>query len=212
MPWYYAGPEARPVGPITIEELQTRRVNGTISPETYVIEQTGQTGEARAWKRYREIFPASPTLPPLPPLPPSVSNLTPPPQPVVTPHPLFPSAAPVPGRMPGASPPIHSDPYYAARRMNAWCGWGFGLGLASPVLLLLCLGLFTAPIAIVCCLVGLVQVHHHREQTGRGMAYTGLIFAALTLIVALVIGLAAAFSTLKVHAQTVTEQTSNDSP
>ena len=49
MPWYYAGPEAKPVGPVSLEELHARRLSGAIQPETYVIEDTGQPDPARAW-------------------------------------------------------------------------------------------------------------------------------------------------------------------
>jgi hypothetical protein len=37
MPWYYVGPDAKPVGPLSLEELQSRRLSGALSPETYVI-------------------------------------------------------------------------------------------------------------------------------------------------------------------------------
>ncbi len=60
MPWFYAGPEAKPVGPVSVEQLHANRVNGTISPDTYVIEQTGQPGATMTWRRYREAFPDSP--------------------------------------------------------------------------------------------------------------------------------------------------------
>src|ERR1035441_2641879 len=97
MPWYYAGPEAKPVGPVTLDELHACRVNGTVKPETYVIEHTGQPSENWAWKRYQDVFPSSPSLPPLPPpSPPPVVMPAPPvaqPQ-AIPPHPLFPSAAP----------------------------------------------------------------------------------------------------------------------
>ena len=45
MPWYYAGPDAKPVGPVTLNELHACRVRGIVTPETYVIEHTGQPGE-----------------------------------------------------------------------------------------------------------------------------------------------------------------------
>src|ERR1035441_5503835 len=115
MPWYYAGPEAHPVGPVTLDELHACRVNGTVKPQTYVIEHTGQPSENWAWKHYQDIFPSSPALPPLPPLspppvpvPPVVPPQAIPPQ-VIPPHPLFPSAAPAQHSVfpPGARP----DPY-----------------------------------------------------------------------------------------------------
>ena len=42
MPWYYAGPEAKPVGPLSVEELHARHLSGAVTAETYVIEHTGQ--------------------------------------------------------------------------------------------------------------------------------------------------------------------------
>src|SRR5437588_12555485 len=95
MPWYYAGPEAKPVGPVSLAELHARHLNGMISPETYIIEHTGQPNEPRVWKRYREVFPSIPMdLPAIPPVP--IALTAPSLQPAVQPHPLFPSAAPVP--------------------------------------------------------------------------------------------------------------------
>ncbi len=56
MPWYYAGPEAKPVGPVTLEELQALRARGTVAPETYVIEEKGQGMAGLAWKRYHSAI------------------------------------------------------------------------------------------------------------------------------------------------------------
>jgi len=231
MPWYYAGPEAKPVGPISVEELHACRVRGTISPETYIIEQKGQPGEAIAWKRYREFFPASPSLPPIPTLPPVpfVPPPAPTPQPQAipptailpqvslpqagAPHPLFPSAAPVPTQHPIFASGPRPDPYYnRPHPTNGWCTWGFWLGLASFVFALACgLGIFMAPIAIVLCIVGLAQVHSHREQAGQYQAIWGIILAFIALVIAAIMIYAVDFRIMKAHGLTVTEQTSNDS-
>jgi hypothetical protein len=212
MPWYYAGPEAKPVGPISVEELHACRVRGTISPETYVIEQKGQTGEPMAWKRYQEVFPANPGLPPIPTLPPL--PVTPPPAPPAPQaHPLFPSAAPVPTQHPAFPPSPRPDPYYQKiRPTNAWCAWGYWLGLASFFFAFACgLGVFTAPIAFVLCIVGLAQVHQHREQAGQYQAIWGLILSCIALLIAVIIIFAVDVRILKAHGLTVPEQTSNDS-
>ncbi len=120
MPWYYAGPEAKPVGPVTLEELQALRAKGAIMADTYVIEEKGQGMAGLAWKRYQELFPAAATLPPLPAVPgasPSGPPLAqpafyvPPPAPPVNPpsvtqaHPLFPSATP--SAYPTSVPPVY---------------------------------------------------------------------------------------------------------
>lgn len=211
MPWYYAGPEAKPVGPVSLEELHARRVSGVISPETYVIEHTGQPSENWAWKHYREIFPSSPTLPPVPSVPPVFPGpATPPPQPAVQPHPLFPSAAPVGhSPFPAAARP---DPYYKEKRTNGWCAWGFGLGLASFILLLPTCGLavLLALPALIVCIVGMIQVNQHRDQAGQGMAIAGLILSGLALILSLVLLAWALPAVIKKYEFSITEQTTND--
>ena len=216
MPWYYAGPEAKPVGPLSVEELHACRVRGTISPETYVLEQKGQPGEVIAWKRYQEFFPASPSLPPIPTLPPLPVTPPPPPAPVpqaTAPHPLFPSAAPVPTQHPVFPATPRPDPYYSnTLPTNGWCTWGFWLGLASFVLALACgVGMFMAPIAIVLCIVGLAQVHSRREQGGQKRAIWGLILSFVALVLAAIIIYTVDIRILKAHGLTVTEETSNDS-
>ena len=86
MPWYYAGPEAKPVGPVSAEQLQGLLASGTITPETFVIEHTGPGAANLAWKRYREVFPATAVLPPIPlaPLTPAHPATVTPPAPGVT--------------------------------------------------------------------------------------------------------------------------------
>jgi hypothetical protein len=222
MPWYYAGPEAKPVGPVSVEELHACLVRGAISPETYVIEQKGQPGETVAWKRYREVFPTSPSLPPVPtllppPPPPSVTAPPAPPPvmapPVGSPHPLFPSAAPVPGQQSVFTPSHRPDPYYQnIRPTNAFCAWGFWLGLASFLLAFACgLGVFPALIAILLCIIGLAQVHSHREQGGQYQAIWGLILSFIALVLAAIMIYFVDVRMIKEHELTVTEQTSNDS-
>ena len=176
MPWYYAGPEAKPVGPISVEELHACRLRGTVKPETYVIEQTGKPAENLAWKPYQDIFPSSPSLPPLPPLAPP-SHLAPPPAPpAVQPHPLFPSAAPVATQHPVFPPGARPDPYYNVKPTNGWCAWGFGLVLAGFFFSFACgMGLLLALPSLLLCIVGLVQVHKHREEAGQGLAIAGFV-------------------------------------
>jgi hypothetical protein len=218
MPWYYAGPEAKPVGPVTLEELQALRVKGVVAPETYVIEETGQGAAGLAWKRYRDVFPAVPTLPPLPPIPPA-SYAMPPPPPVALAlplpvHPLFPSAAPSPG---SAHPPVFTpgarpDPYYQARSTNSWCAWGFGLSLAGIFFSLACgVGVLPALISLPLCIIGIAQVQHRRDQSGQGLAITGLVLSTVALILSLAIIILADIPMLKAHGLTVTEETNNDS-
>ena len=211
MPWYYAGPEAKPVGPVTLDELHACRVRGIVTPQTYVIEHTGQPGENWAWKHYQDIFPSSPSLPPLPPLSPP-SQVTPPPPPATPPHPLFPSATPVSTGHSAFPPGARPDPYYNVKPTNGWCSWGFGLGLAGFFFSFACgIGLLLALPSLLLCIVGLAQVHKHREQAGQGLAIAGLILSGVALLISLIIILSLAIPMLKAHGITVTEQTTNDS-
>jgi len=207
MPWYYAGPEAKPVGPVSLEELQARRQSGAISPETYVIEHTGQPNEPRAWKRYREVFPSSENLPPLPPIPVVVPGVPPP-----AAHPLFPSAAAAASHPASTSTgsPAHLPP--PARKTNSLCAWGFGLGIAGLIFSLACgVGVFPAAVGILVCFAGLAHVKRHPEQGGKNLAIAGLIFSAFAMVISLIIILAIAIPIIKERAQTATEQTSNSS-
>jgi hypothetical protein len=207
MPWYYAGPAAKPIGPVSVEELHALHLDGSLSSETYIIEHTEQPSENWAWRRYREVFPTN--LAPVP--PPSVfpaAALVPP---AVLPHPLFPSAAP-----PGTLPPVFSatvrpDPYYKVRPTNGWCAWGFGLGVAGFILSFACIGLLPALLSLLLCIVGLAQVHKNREQSGQGLAITGLILAGIAALISLIFISWIAFPMIKAHEQTATEESSNDS-
>jgi len=209
MPWYYAGPDAKPVGPITLEELHARRLSGALSVETYVIEYVGQPGDPRSWRRYREVFPSSPIQPLA--LPPPVT----PPVPPVQHHPLFPSAAPVPGT--GSAPsPFVASPHYLPpqHRTNPWCSWGFGLSLASLILLLPSCGLtvLVALPALVACIIGLLKVKRDHLQSGRTLALSGLFLSGATLLLTLILLAVAIPAFLKGHGQiTTTEQSTNDS-
>jgi hypothetical protein len=218
MPWYYAGPEAKPVGPVTLDELHACRVQGTVTPETYVIEHTGQPSENWAWKRYHDVFPSiplPPLFPPPAPAPPAVQSQAIPPQGIPPqanpPHPLFPSAAPA--QHPVFTPAVRPDPYYNVKPTNGWCAWGFGLSLAVLCLTLITCGfggiLGFAPFLL--CIMGLVQVHKNREQAGQGLAIAGLILSAVALLISLIVIISVSIPFLKAHGLTVTEQTSNDS-
>jgi hypothetical protein len=209
MPWYYAGPEAKPVGPLSLDELHARRQQGAIKPETYVIEQTSGPIDALTWKKYQDIFPASTsTLPPVPPVP---GAFVPPPAPP-QPHPLFPSATP--GATPHLTHPAASrpDPYYNVKRTNGWCIAGCVFGAIAFFFAFLCgIGFFPALIGIVLCFVGLMQVHKRPEQAGQGWAIAGLILSIIALLIAIVMFVYLGLPMLKAHGLTVTEQTSNDS-
>ncbi len=215
MPWYYAGPGAKPLGPVTLYELHALRAGGSISPETYVIEHTDGPRESLAWKRYQECFPPpAAALPPLPPVPGAAPAVPPPVPAAPQPHPLFPSAA-APSRTqpPAFSPTAPHDPYAHVRLNNAWCLWGFFLGVAGILLSMFCgLGLIPAIISLPLCLVGLAQVHkHHDRQAGQGLAIAGMALSTVALIISLFLFLWVDLPILKAHGLTVTEQTTNDS-
>jgi hypothetical protein len=207
MPWYYAGPEAKPVGPVSGEQLQGLLASGTITPETFVIEHTGPGAANLAWRRYREIFPPAAALPPIPPSAPAPNPSAPA---AATTHPLFPSAgAGQPGH-PTHVPPAHPYPY-AIRPTNSWCAWGFALSLVGLCTALFCIGVVPAMIAAVLCIIGLVQVNKHHEQGGMGLAVTGLIFSGIAVLIFAILVCVFGPSIVKGHGLTVTEQTSNDS-
>ena len=217
MPWYYAGPEGKPVGPVSAEQLHALRAAGTIAPETFVIEHTGAANIA--WKRYGELFPATPVLPPIPPASPApapvpapaaIPGAAPP-----APHPLFPSAAAVPTAHPlfpsAGQPGLHAS-YPPFRPTNGWCAWGFGLSLVGFCFAFVCgIGLIPALISVILCIVGLVQVSKNREQSGQGLAIGGLIFSGIGLLIAIIFIACLGGPILKAHGITITEQTSNDS-
>jgi hypothetical protein len=217
MPWYYAGPEAKPVGPVSLEELHARRVNGVVSPETYIIEHTGQSGDPGTWKRYREIFPPAPSLPPVPllSLPPPLAVV--PVQPVapsqaIPPHPLFPSAASASPQQPVFAPATRPDPYYQIKPTNGWCLWGFVLSLIGLFFTVFACGtgVFLALPAFFICCIALVRVHHNQTQSGRGLAIAGLLVSGFTLLIFLGIFTAFAIPAIKGYEHTVTEQSTND--
>jgi hypothetical protein len=212
MPWYYAGPEAKPVGPVTLDELHALSAKGTVLAETYVIEHAGPSAAPGTWKRYRELFPATTPPPPVAP-PPFVPPPTPStPQPSLQSHPLFPSAGMAPTQHSVFAPSVRPDPYHKARSTNGLCAWGFGLGLAGLIFsFALGVGILPALAAILLCIIGLVQVHHHHGQSGQGLAIAGLLLAVLAVIISLIFILAVDVPFIKAHAQTATEQSPNDS-
>jgi hypothetical protein len=218
MPWYYAGPEAKPVGPLSLDELLALRERGVVKPDTYIIEQSGQPVSTLAWRRCQDVFPvtAAPPLPP-PAVPPAAATVPPvAPAPPLPLHPLFPSATagayPVPPH-PTVLPGRFNDPYYNVKPTNPWCGWGFGLGLAAPILAFVTCGLggILGLPALILCIVGLAQVHKRREQTGQGLAIAGLVLSSVGLVISIVVLAVLAVPMIKAHELTVTEQTSNDS-
>jgi hypothetical protein len=199
--WYYAGPDAKPNGPVSLEELQARRGTGVISPETYVIEHAGAAGVVGGWRHYREVFPDQSSLPPLPGAPPSAPPVVASPAPVLPvitaaavsgAHPLFPSAgatptAPPPPAYPSNIPP-HAAPHghYPSYPTNAACAWGLGLGLAGFFMsFVLGIGILLAVPSLILSVLGLVQVQHRRNQSGAGLAITGGVLALLGLIISL---------------------------
>jgi hypothetical protein len=186
MPWYYAGPEAKPVGPVSLDEIHARRLSGLITPETYVIEQSAQPGVTPVWRRYRETFPESSATPPsLPPLPSALPASPPPLAPPV--NTLFPSAphAPHPVYVPPATPAAAPHGHYPARRTNACCAWGFGLGIASFIL---CgSGVLLGLPALVICILGFAQVQQRPDQSGRGLAVAGGVLALLAILLSVVL-------------------------
>ncbi len=236
MPWYYAGPEAKPLGPVSAEQLQGLAANGAITPETFVIEHTGPGAANLAWRRYREVFPATAALPPIPgaptsgapapfypvtatlpapaaPTPGSVPAPNPAAPSQATAHPLFPSAAGAhPAYPAGGALSAYPVAYPPMRPTNSWCAWGFALSLVGFCFAFACgIGLFPALIAVVLCVIGLVQVNKNREQGGMGLAVSGLIFSCVALLIVAALVAMFAPSILKGHGLTVTEQTSNDS-
>ncbi|HEX4140047.1 MAG TPA: GYF domain-containing protein [Candidatus Methylacidiphilales bacterium] len=230
MPWYYAGPEAKPVGPVSAEQLQGLFASGAITSETFVIEHTGPGAANLAWRRYREVFTPAALLPPLPPTPPAPFHPvtgTPPAPPAPAPgavpapipssptyaaaHPLFPSATTAQPGHAAYPPPVQPYAYAPIRPTNSWCAWGFALSLVGFCFAFLCIGVIPALIAAVLCIIGLVQVNKNREEGGMGLAVTGLIFSGVAILIVAIIVSVFAPSILKGHGLTVTEQTSNDS-
>jgi hypothetical protein len=199
MPWYYAGPDAKPVGPVSFDQLHALRAAGSLTADTFVIEHTGTAGAPLVWKRYAEAFPIPPAVPTaaIPPAPAAIPPATP------APHPLFPSATPA-GY--ASTPPAPAN-----KSSNGWCVWGFVLSLLSCLLALVCgIGLLPALISAVLCAIGLVQVMRNREQGGQGLAICGLIFSFLAIITAVLFIIFVDLKMFGHNGITVSEQTSND--
>jgi hypothetical protein len=203
-----------------LEELHAQRLTGAISPETYVIESGGAANAPMEWKRYREVFPPTPAVPPVltSPIPPPVHPPVPVmPPPAPAPHPLFPSAGATihhPTQTPfspqGRSSAITPHP---PGKTNTWCSWGFGLSLASFILMLPTCGfgsLLALP-GLVLSFLGLMQVHKHRDQSGQGLAIVGMLLSCLVLFATLILLAIAVPYFIKYYDQTATEQSTNDS-
>jgi hypothetical protein len=212
MSWYYVGPDAQPVGPISLEELQSRRAAGAVAPETYVIE--APPGSApKEWLRYREVFPAKaqPLPPGLPPLPTAGS---PPPVPTMgIPYPVLP--APVPAT-PSPGGPVFTGAHPSTYRLppshnNPWCVWGFGLGIASLPCLLCLIGLLLAIMVDLHQPDDAADERRRCEQHGRGLAIAGLIASVMALFLGAIVFAAALSSSWHSVVSMTTEQTSNDS-
>jgi hypothetical protein len=225
MPWYYAGPDQKPVGPVSLEELQERRRNDLVLAETYIIEWTYETGVVGTWRHYGDVFPSVPPAPVLPPppaamatpppAPPAPASLLPPPAPlgvnIPQSHPLFPSAAHAPLASP-TTPVAAPHGHYPVRKTNAWCAWGFGLGIAAFIFSFACgVGLFLAVPGLIVSILGLVQIQRHPDQSGRGLAVTGGILSVLALLIALAFAIWLIPQLMKNHEWTVTEQSSTNS-
>ena len=65
--------------------------------------------------------------------------------------------------------------------------------------------------AFFSCIMGLMQVHRHREQAGQRRAIIGLLLAGLALLISLAFIVALSVQFIKERQQTTTEQTSNSS-
>ena len=65
--------------------------------------------------------------------------------------------------------------------------------------------------ALVMSAVGLVQIGHHREQSGRGLAIGGIVISILALLLSIGLIAAVMSSSLRFSLQMTTEQTTNDS-
>jgi hypothetical protein len=227
MPWYYAGPDEKPVGPISTDELHARRRNDLVGPRTYIIEWDDETGAIGGWKFYSEFFPVVPAMAPLPPPPPSPVPTAPhhgpppapvaaphgyyPPAPIAQPHPLFPSVGHAPAPVAPAVPPASPHGHYPARKTNSWCAWGLGLGITGFIFSFACLGIFIAVPALLICLTGFARVQSHPEQSGRGLAIAGGVLSLLAIIISLGLGAWLLPPILKNHEWSVTEQSSTNS-
>jgi hypothetical protein len=136
-----------------------------------------------------------------------------PPSPVPPqPHPLFPSAGHAPLPVAPAAYTHGPGPHglYPPRKTNAWCAWGFGLGIAAFVLSFLCVGVLFAVPALIISILGFAQVQRHREQSGRGLALAGAVLSLLAIVIAIVLAIAV-IPMMKVHEWSVTEQSSTNS-
>jgi len=213
MPWYYAGPDAKPIGPVSVEELQAARWSGAVTPETYVIEHTGEPGSPGAWRHYREVFPGTAAhLPPLPPIPSVVVHPPPPPLVSIPPptHPLFPSASYAPAQPPVFPSPPGPHSSYPVRRGNSYCVCGFWLGLAGLILSPACgSGLFLAVPSLIICIIGFFQVQSRPDESGRGFAIAGAILSSLTILI--VVGFLFYLGSVTIKQHQVMEQSSFDS-
>jgi len=83
------------------------------------------------------------------------------------------------------------------------------LGIVAFFLSFACgVGALPAIPGLFVSIMGLMQIHHHREQAGQRRAVIGLLLSAIALIISLIFILALALPIIKKHQQTATEQTS----
>ena len=137
MPWYYAGPEAKPVGPVSLEEIHARRQkrpdhardlrHRTERPPGRHADLAALPRNVSGGFRHASFTPASS----------ATRCLLPRLRPCRRSNPLFPlRAARAASGLRSANHPRPRPPHghYPARRTNACCAWGFGLGIASFIL------------------------------------------------------------------------------
>ena len=62
--------------------------------------------------------------------------------------------------------------------------------------------------ALFACIMGLMQVHQHRDQAGQRRAIAGLLLSSFALLISVILILTLSIRLIKEREQTTTEQTS----